>query len=45
VDIPALLRWVDVCERNGLISSDNAAAWRMRIEEWKKHLEQEKASR
>jgi len=44
-DIPALLRWVDVCERNGLMSSVTAAAWRVRIEEWRKHLEREKTSR
>ena len=44
-DIPALLRWVDVCELNGLMSSVTAEAWRIRIEEWKKHLEREKASR
>ncbi len=31
-DVPALLRWVDVCERNGLMSSITAAQWRLRIE-------------
>ena len=44
-DIPTLLRWVDVCERNGLMSNETAAQWRVRIEEWRKHLEREKASR
>ena len=44
-DVPALLRWVDVCERNGLMSSITAAQWRLRIEEWRKHLELEKASK
>jgi len=44
-DIPALLRWVDVCELNGLMSSVTAAAWRMRIEEWRRQLEREKEAR
>ena len=43
-DIPALLRWVDVCELNGLMSSVTADEWRTRIEEWKKHLEREKGA-
>ena len=44
-DIPALLRWVDVCERNGLMSSATAAAWRVPIEQWRQHLEREREAK
>jgi hypothetical protein len=40
-EIPALFNWVELCEEFGWMSKTTATDWRVRIEAWRRFLEQE----